>query len=956
MSLAAQQVTVIFKNIGAQPGYFHVGSNDVDGETGADLVTWTDGIEGTVFYGVVLSGQTITVHGTIDTGTVVRITATWQPRYPFTDGSISVGYTGVSHSLTDGGSDVTTLILIDGRALTDGTMTTFSVVGDDGDGIYSHDALKPIWKSALTDGDALDAGLFREGVDQIVAQLRMGGASSGGSGSGGDPNTEALSSAISATASANPTDTEISDANATGASTVNDGAVTTTAGVGKGVALNSSVTSSDSYTPSSVSDGFYSMTIPDRRPGHSGSTIDFNPMHVPAVADFAAWSFGVTGVLLFGIFEVITWKMFEDAMKEVNAAQQAKGNAILGGTFEEKAPTAPATKSGFPEEDLSKPVTFNRKLARQGEKMREQGSKLQPFVQEVAKPLEEISAQDWKDKSLAAPVIEYTAASLGIPGFTEADKKAAEEKLIKKGKSFVEGVNQFIESPVETTKQALKAINENPGKFVGESVKSVIYDPEQIPLGGAASRVAGEIVTGAEKVAKKGAQAVAETPAYQGLANKAKTAKEVMQESFDAYKQAQTPQGQAVPAGASVGAAQTANKSIIDEAMTRATPELKQELAKLNPDEINIDVLNRHLDADTLPIRIQLSEGQATRNPQLFSDEMNNRGKNKELSNRYNQQNKQLVENIDAIKENAAPRVYGTNVVENGQSLIDAYLDIDKARKDAIGTAYTALKDKAGGSFPIDSKKFAENAYANLDKELKTEFLPDSLKKQIDGFKDGKPMSFQQFEALRTNLAAEMRKADRAGDGNTEFALSTVRQALEDLPLVGETKDLKALADTARGLAKERFDILDSDKAYKAAVNGKVAPDDFINKFVVNGKKNDIDTMVAHLGADSQAREVMAAGIVNWLKSKSGISSDGQGTFSQSGFNKALDNIDPKILNIVGPEVNKQLKALGNTARNIQERPVGGYVNESNTLVGTLAEKAKGGIVSVAPLVFLTKP
>lgn len=617
-------------------------------------------------------------------------------------------------------------------------------------------------------------------------------------------------------------------------------------------------------------------------------------------------------------------------------------NAILGGgSTEEKQPAK--AEAGFPEEDLSKPVTFNRKLARQGEKMREQGSKLQPFVQEVAKPLEEISVQDWKDKSLAAPVIEYTAASLGIPGFTEADKKAAQEKLVKKGKSFVEGVNQFIESPVETTKQALKAIQENPGKFVGESVKSVIYDPEQIPLGGAAAKVTGEVVKGGESLIKKGAQAVAETPAYQGLTNKAKTAKEVMQESFQAYKQAQGPQAQTVPAGASVGAAQTANKAIIDEAMTRATPELRQELAKLNPDEVNLDVLNRHLDADTLPVPIKLSEGQATRSPQLFSEEMNSRGKNKELANRYNEQNAQLIENIDAIKEKASPNVYGTNVVENGQSLIDAYLDIDKARLANIDAKYEALREAAGGQFPIDGVAFAENALNSLKKNLKTEFLPDSIMRQVNAFKRGEPMTFEQFEAMRTNIAAEMRKADRAGDGNAEFALGKVREALEDLPLTNETKELKVLADEARAAAKERFDTLASDKAYKAAINGKVAPDDFINKFVVNGKKNDIDTMVAHLGADSQAREVMAAGIVNWLKSKAGISADGQGAFSQKGYNKALESIDPKILAIVGPEVNKQLKALGNTARNIQERPVGGYVNESNTLVGAIAEKAKSG-------------
>jgi outer membrane lipoprotein SlyB len=621
-------------------------------------------------------------------------------------------------------------------------------------------------------------------------------------------------------------------------------------------------------------------------------------------------------------------------------------NAILGNKPKQPPVSEQDLQKALetPTENESVASTFNRQFARQGAKMREKGSKLEPFVQEVAKPLEGMSIKDWKDKSLIAPAVEYTASSLGIPGFTEEDKKAAQEKLIKKGKSFVDGVNQFLESPVQTTKQALNALAENPGKFVGESVKSVIYDPEQIYLGNVAGKAVGDVAGKTVGGAKKIAETVAETPAYQGLVNKAKSAAETMQEGFQAYKQAQAPQGTVVPAGASVGAAQTATKSIIDEAMTRATPELKQELSRLDPKEINIDVLNRHLDADTLPVPIKLSEGQATRDPNIFSQEMNNRGKNKEIANRYNEQNTQLVENIDAIKENASPNVYGTNVVENGQSLIDAYLDIDKARLTNIDAKYQALRDAAGGDFPIDGVKFADNALISLKKNLKTEFLPDSIMKQVKAFKRGEKMTFEQFEAMRTNLAAEMRKADIAGDGNAEFALGKVREALDDLPLVGETKELKALADIARAAAKERFDTLSSDKAYKAAVNGKVAPDDFIQKFVVNGKKGDIDTMVSHLGADSQAREVMASGIINWLKSKAGISKDGNGTFSQKGFNQALENIDPKILAIVGPEVNQQLKALGNTARNIQERPVGGFVNESNTWVGAIANKAAGGV------------
>ena len=624
------------------------------------------------------------------------------------------------------------------------------------------------------------------------------------------------------------------------------------------------------------------------------------------------------------------------------ASQDPLYNAILSGK-EEVKDVKPSKELTQEEKDyLASPVQFNPNLSRQGQKMRERGGKLQPFVEQVAKPLEGITAEDYSKNS--TPFI-IAKLNFGTP----EQKQEALDTVYQGTKKFVGGVTDFINAPNkgEIIKKALQEISDNPGRFVGESVKSVAYHPEQIPLGNIAAKTAGEVIGKGIDVAKKGAQVVAETPAYQGLKSTAKTSMEVMQESFEAAKKANAPKGaiteNVTPAGASVGAAQTSNQTIINEALTRATPELSAELKKLNPREVNIEVLNRHLDADTLPIPMKLSEGMATRDPKLFSDEMNSRGKNKQYADEYNKLNSQLVENIDAIKEKASPNVYGTNVVENGQSLIDAYLDIDKARKANIDSKYITLKNAAGGEFPIDSKKFYENAFANLDKELKTEFLPDSIKKQVDSFKDGKPMTFQQFEALRTNLATEMRKADRAGDGNAEFALSTVRQALEDLPLVNESKQLKSLADEARSAAKERFDILRKDKAYKAAVNGKVYADDFINKFVVNGKKADIDTMVAHLGADSQAREVMAAGIVNWLKSKSGVSADGTGTFSQKGYNKALESIDPKILNIVGAEVDQQLKQLGRTARNIQERPVGAYVNESNTFVAGLAEKAKSG-------------
>lgn len=397
------------------------------------------------------------------------------------------------------------------------------------------------------------------------------------------------------------------------------------------------------------------------------------------------------------------------------------------------------------------------------------------------------------------------------------------------------------------------------------------------------------------------------------------------------------------------GAAAATQEASVRAALESASPELQQSLKDVPVNQVNMPVLERHVEADSLPIPVRLTEGQATQDIHKISNEMNSRAKNPELANRLNEQNGQLIENLNAIRDNAAPNVYGTNHVENGEALINSYKEIDKQLKAGINEKYTALKDAAGGDFPVDGAAIADNTFKNLKKELKTDYLPSPIAKQLEAFKNGEQMTFEQFEALRTNLASEVRKAERAGDGNTVAACNVARQALEDLPLTGEASELKPLADAARAAAKERFDLLGKDKAYKAAINGTVAADDFINKYVVNGKKADVDQMIQILGQDSTARETMAAGMVNWLKNKAGVVNE-NGNFSQAGYNKALAQVDPKLLAIVGPEVEKQLKTLGNVARYTQVRPKGSYVNESNTFTAALGEKAKAGAEQVANL------
>jgi hypothetical protein len=401
----------------------------------------------------------------------------------------------------------------------------------------------------------------------------------------------------------------------------------------------------------------------------------------------------------------------------------------------------------------------------------------------------------------------------------------------------------------------------------------------------------------------------------------------------------------AKPTGrASIGAAGTPDATIIRQALTTATPEFQQLYGNMPLDKVNTPVVLRHLEADSLPIPVRLTEGEATGNPILISEEMNLRGQFPEFAMRKNEVNQQLVDNVPLIRERAAPDVYATKTIESSQAIIDSYKALDDVRSAEISKAYKALEDAAGGEFPVDGVTLAKNSEAGLAKKLKSDFLSPAIKNQLDRFKNGEPMTFEQFEAMRTNLAAEIRKAERSGDGNAAMAASIVREALEQLPLKGEAAALKPIADTARTLAKARFDALKKDPAYKAAVTDAISADKYFNKFVINGDSKNINTMIDALGRDSLGHQHIKAGTINHLSDKAGIM-DGKGNFSQANYNKALKQLDDfkKFGTIFDPESQLQLRTLGNVAAYTQFQPRGSFVNNSNTLVGYLANKAAGG-------------
>lgn len=372
-----------------------------------------------------------------------------------------------------------------------------------------------------------------------------------------------------------------------------------------------------------------------------------------------------------------------------------------------------------------------------------------------------------------------------------------------------------------------------------------------------------------------------------------------------------------------------------------ASPELQAMIKESGSAPTSVEV-TRLLEADSLPVRIRLSQGQASGDIHLLSDEFNKRGtpQGKPIADLYNQQSRQLVENIDAIRDRAAPDVQALDHVQNGEALIDAYKAKDATLQQDISAKYKALEDANGGAFPLDGKQFVDAADAALAKKLKSHYVPPEVRATLNDLREGGTMTFEDFETLRSDLAETARSAQ---DGKVRDAASIIRQQLEDLPLPAGAEHLKGLANEARSAAKARFDLLDSDPAYKASVNDSIAADKFVQKYIINGNKADLVRLREFLSDNPAAQQSIAAGTINYLKDQAGIVR-GQGNFGQARYNKAVQSMKPKIEFLVDPITAQQIETLGNVARYTTEQPRGSFYNNSNTAVTAIRELATGGV------------
>jgi len=278
-------------------------------------------------------------------------------------------------------------------------------------------------------------------------------------------------------------------------------------------------------------------------------------------------------------------------------------------------------------------------------------------------------------------------------------------------------------------------------------------------------------------------------------------------------------------------------------------------------------------------------------------------------------------------------------------------------RQQQISKAYKALEDANGGKFPIDTAKLKENIDAELLQKYKSRYVSEGISGDLKQFLDNP--TFEGFEALRTNLADEMRSAK---DGKTRQAAFIVRDQLEKLPIFEENtgspqaRQLKALADNARKLYAERQRVITNNPAYKAAVKEASSLDDvvsqgeslnaakFHDKFVAKATPESIRRLKAEIDPTDIANQAITFSELNRAKNAAVNASERNLTPEQ--FAKFYKNNKSVLKESLPPEAMQDVTELGLLTSKIG-MPKTGTFNYSNTYSSMLGDLAKQGLLSL---------
>jgi len=330
--------------------------------------------------------------------------------------------------------------------------------------------------------------------------------------------------------------------------------------------------------------------------------------------------------------------------------------------------------------------------------------------------------------------------------------------------------------------------------------------------------------------------------------------------------------------------------------------------------------------ADFRALGIRPTLGQITRDPAMFAKEQNLRGIEgigDPLLQRFADQNQQLGGALGQIRGNPA------ETYTAGVKLADALQALDASNAARVTDAYKVARASTGAQLNVPLQGLAQD-YAGVLQNFGDK-VPSGVRNNLDalglmGGTQRKVFSVEDAENLLKVI-----NANRSNDPATNTALGLLSQSVKRAVLSAD--DQGGAFAQARQIAAQRFAMHDEIPAMDAAVRGTVAPDDFVRRFLIGGKTQDVQALAKALDSSPGALQEARAQVGGHLYDAAfGQNPAGDKLFRPEAYAKALGQMGTdKLGALFSPDEIESLQRIGRVGAFINVRPSTAAVNTSNT-------------------------
>ena len=322
-------------------------------------------------------------------------------------------------------------------------------------------------------------------------------------------------------------------------------------------------------------------------------------------------------------------------------------------------------------------------------------------------------------------------------------------------------------------------------------------------------------------------------------------------------------------------------------------------------------------------------QGQLTRNPNQYAQEINMRGVSPEISQRLESQNQKL-QGIFGTPTEGAKDAYNA-----GNEISDVLRGYNKTKRSEVSSLYQAARESAGKDLEIPLQGLAQDYATVLDNF--GDKVPSGVRNQfkklgLEGEKQTKLFTVEEADKVMKVINENV-----GIDPSTNLALGKLRDAVRaSVESVDASGGVFAPAVNA---AKQRFKELDKIPALKSVAEGNAVPDNFVQNFVIKGKTDDVKQLADLLRKESpeafgQAKAKMAEDI---QRAAFGENLGKDASISPERLAKKLRELgDAKLGSFFSPEEIDRYRTASRVATYIAKHPNLAPVNTSNTLVAQL--------------------